>query len=164
MLRTEVSRTQHHGPSFLRWPSWAFLGERTGSRPDFLSAAIYAYAYLFPGGNTDRPSPYDQRFRQARGIYNLGLTAAFTPPGGGPIQLVSGRRNLPFGTIDLEVNQDQFRWAGRSLVAFQPTSNLAVAGLQNIYSHQHASDDGLAASAAVPPRASGHPPHPHHFR
>ena len=110
-----------------------FRGEKTGSRPDFLSAAIYAYAYLFPGGNGDRPSPYDQRFRQACDIYNLGLTAAFTPPGGGAVQLVSGRRNLPSGAIDLEVDQDQFRWAGRTLVSFQPSSNLAVEGLQNVY-------------------------------
>jgi pimeloyl-ACP methyl ester carboxylesterase len=108
-------------------------GERTKSRRDFLLAAIYAYAYLFPGGNAPRPSPYDQRFRQACDIYNLGLAAAFTPPGGGPIQLRSGRLYLPFGIIDLEVDQEQFRWAGRTLISFQPTSNLNVEGLQNIY-------------------------------
>lgn len=110
-----------------------FQGERGRSRPEFLSAAIYAYAYLFPSGTGDRPSPYDQRFRQACDIYNLGLTAAFTPPDGGPVQLVSGRHQIPSGSIDLEVDQDQFRWAGRTLVSFQPTSNLAVEGLQNVY-------------------------------
>jgi pimeloyl-ACP methyl ester carboxylesterase len=133
-LRADVVETPSLWPELFALAELSyFQGERAMSRPEFLSAAIYAYAYLFPSGTGDRPSPYDQRFRQACDIYNLGLTAAFTPPGGGPVQLVSGRHQIPSGTIDLEVDQDQFRWAGRTLVSFQPTSNLVVEGIQNVY-------------------------------
>jgi hypothetical protein len=128
-------------------------GERTGSPSEFLAAAIYAFAYLFPEGDAGRPSPYDPRFRQACDIYNLGLTAAFTPPGGGPVQLASGPRALPGGAIDLRVDQDQFRWAGRTLVSFQPTSNLAVEGMQNIYRNP-----GLGAPLAALTEAGPVPP------
>jgi pimeloyl-ACP methyl ester carboxylesterase len=111
-----------------------FQGRRQGTAEDFLAAAIYAYAYLAPGEDeANRPSPYDQRFLQACDIYNLGLTAAFASPDGAPIQIVAGRRALPFGSISLAVDQRQLQWNDRRLVNFQPTAPLAVSGLQNIY-------------------------------
>ena len=134
-----------------KWPELFALaelsylqGERRKSQQDFLAAAIYAFAYLFPGAGGDRPSPYDPRFRQACDIYNLGLTEGFTPADKSPISLVSGSRSLPFGRIKLDVDQETLRWAGRNLVAFQPTANLDVKGLQNIYR-----DPGLGAPLAA---------------
>ena len=108
-------------------------GNRLASPAEFLAAAVYAYAFLFPETASDRPSPYDPRFRQACDIYNLGLSAAFTPSDRAPISLVAGRRSLPFGSIDLDIDQDQLRWGDRTLVSFQPTSTLRVNGLQNVF-------------------------------
>ncbi len=52
------------------------------------------------------------------------------------------------------MDQDQFRWAGRTLVSFQPTSNLAVEGMQNIYRNPGlgAPLAALAEAGPVPPR------------
>jgi pimeloyl-ACP methyl ester carboxylesterase len=111
-----------------------YRGLKGGAAEDFLAAAIYAYAYLAPGEDeANRPSPYDQRFVQACDIYNLGLTAAFASPNGAPIQIATGSRALPFGSISLAVAQRQLEWNKRRLVNFQPTAPLAVSGLQNIY-------------------------------
>jgi pimeloyl-ACP methyl ester carboxylesterase len=149
-LRSEVVGQPAAWPDLFALAELSFFqGDRNNSKPDFLAAAVYAYAFLFPGEGGERPSPYDPRFRQACDIYNLGLTAAFTPPGGGLVQLASGRRALPAGAIDLEVNQDQLRWGDRTLVSFQPTSNLAVEGMQNIYRNP-----GLGAPLAALTEAS----------
>lgn len=144
-LRGEVVGEPALWPELFALAELSYLqGERHASPPDFLAAAIYAYAYLFPGGDADRPSPYDTRFRQACDIYNLGLTGAFSPADHSPVALVPGRRALPFGTIDLAVDQHQLRWGGRTLVAFQPTFDLSVEGLRNIYR-----DPGLGAPLAA---------------
>jgi pimeloyl-ACP methyl ester carboxylesterase len=119
-------------------------GRRDGSRPDALAAAIYAWAFLFPEHSVDRPSPFDPRFRQACDIYNLGLTAAFTPAGGGPVRLASGSYAVPFGTVDIEFNPDQLRWGDRTLVSFEPTSTMKVRGMQSIFR-----DPGLGAPLAA---------------
>jgi hypothetical protein len=111
-----------------------YRGLKGGAAEDFLAAAICAYAYLAPGEDeANRPSPYDQHFVQACDIYNLGLTAAFAAPEGAPIQILAGRRPLPFGSISLAVDQRQLEWNNRRLVNFEPTAPLAVTGLQNIY-------------------------------
>ncbi len=60
------------------------------------------------------------------------------------MQLVSGSYRVPFGTVDVSVDQDQFRWAGRTLVSFEPSSTLEVRGLQNIFSNP-----GLGAPLAA---------------
>ena len=122
------------------WPELFALSElsylqasRDHSPPRFLAAALYAYAYLFPEPGAGRPSPYDPRFRQACDLYNLSLAAALGAPDGNLAPLAAGRRTLPFGTIDLSLDAAQLIQGGRTLAGFQPTSNLAVRGLQNIY-------------------------------
>jgi pimeloyl-ACP methyl ester carboxylesterase len=124
-------------------------GKRQNAPRDFLAAALYAYAFLDPGGGPDQPNPFDERFRQASNIYNLSLTAAFAPAGNGPIQIVSARHALPFGTIDLDVDADQLIWHGRKLVNFESTATLSVAGLKNLYRNP-----GLGEPLAATPEKS----------
>jgi len=144
-LRRDVVGQAGQWPELFALAELSYLnGRKNESRPDFLAAAIYAYAFLFPSGNAERPSPYDSRFRQACDIYNLALTAALTPPDKGPVQLVSGLRPLPFGSVEIGVDQNQLRWGDRTLVSFQPTSNLEVGGMQNVYSNP-----GLGAPLAA---------------
>jgi pimeloyl-ACP methyl ester carboxylesterase len=130
-------------------------GREADSRPDYLSAAVYAYAFLFPDEPEARPSPFDPRFRQACDLYNLGLTGAFSPPNGGPVQLVSATYRVPFGTVELSVDQRQFRWAGRPLVSFEPSATLEVRGLQNIYSNSGLGAPLAAIADAGPPVRQG---------
>jgi pimeloyl-ACP methyl ester carboxylesterase len=125
-----------------------FQGEAHDTRDEFLAAALYAYAYLAPGAaEADQPSPYDERFRQACDIYNLGLTAAFASADNKPVQITPQRRALPFGSIDVAVDQSHLQWHGRGLVSFVPTASLAVSGLQNIYR-----DPGLGEPMAALPQ------------
>jgi hypothetical protein len=56
--------------SFLR-------ADETGSREQALAAAVYAYAFLFPGSGARRQGRFDPRFQIARTVYNLGLARAF---------------------------------------------------------------------------------------
>ncbi|WP_141299061.1 esterase/lipase family protein [Komagataeibacter diospyri] len=110
----------------------AELSYRQGLRhhhvQDFLAAAVYAYAFLQPG-QADSPSPYDERFRQACDLYNLGLTAAFPAP----VNITAQTRALPFGDIVLDADSAQLRWHGRLLERLQPTATLGVGGIPNVY-------------------------------
>ena len=42
-----------------------------GGRPYYLASAVYAFAYLFPDGEEEAPSPFDPRYRWAVELYNL---------------------------------------------------------------------------------------------
>jgi pimeloyl-ACP methyl ester carboxylesterase len=153
-LRDEVVRQPDAWPDLFALAELNYLqGERDGSKPYFLAAAVYAYAFLFPQDGLPGPSPFDPEFRQACDIYNLGLTSAFAGADGGAVQLVSGARILPFGQIDLLVDEDTLRWGGRTLVSFQTTSNLAVEGMQNVYRAP-----GLGAPLAALAEAGRTPP------
>ena len=50
---------------------------RSGDRAHFLSAAIYAYAFLFPKDTTDSPNTFDPRLRIATDLYNRGIAKGF---------------------------------------------------------------------------------------
>ena len=123
----------------------------TKSQSRYLAAAIYAYAFLFPeSGSADRPGPFDPRLRRAADLYNLALTSVFSPQDGGPATFRSGRYPLPFGTIDIAVDENSFSSGGRALTSFQPTATLAVKGLQNQY-RTPGIGAPMAASVAPPP-------------
>jgi hypothetical protein len=104
-----------------------------GSASRYMAAAIYAYAFLFPDDASGRPDPYDPRFRQACDIYNLALAAALPLAEDGEVNLASGRYTLPFGTVDIAVQQDSLQWGGRKVISLKPTGSLRVTGLKNQY-------------------------------
>ena len=123
------------------WREWFALaelsylqGKRDKSPAEYLAAAVYAYAFLDPGGTEDQPSPFDERFLQACDIYNLGLAWALTPPDQPPRPIVSASYELPFGHIVLMVDPNDLQWRGGTLTTFQTTADLAVKGLDNVYS------------------------------
>lgn len=124
----------------------SYLTARRSHSPQrYLAAAIYAYAYLFPDGAADRPSPYDPRFREACDLYNLSLSAALAQPGsGGEVMPASGHYALPFGMLEVTLDQDSLSWGGRQLVGFVPTGRLEVTGQNN----QHRSA-GIGAPMAA---------------
>src|SRR5215213_1158705 len=124
--------------------------QETKSQGRYLAAAIYAYAFFPESGSADRPGPFDPRLRRAADLYNLALTSAFSSDDGGPATFRSGRYPLPFGTIDIAVDENSFSSGGRSLTSFQPTATLAVKGLQNQY-RTPGIGAPIAASVAPPP-------------
>lgn len=124
----------------------SYLTARRDHSPQrYLAAAVYAYAYLFSDDTAGRPSPYDPRFRQACDIYNLSLSAALTPLGnGGEVMPASGHYALPFGTLEVTLDEDSLSWGGRRLVGFVPTGRLEVTGQNNQYRSA-----GIGASMAA---------------
>jgi pimeloyl-ACP methyl ester carboxylesterase len=122
-----------------------YEGRRTKSKAMLLASAVYAYAVLFPAGNADRPSPYTPQFLHAADFYNLALTQVLSGAGAeGVANLQSGRYDLPFGTVDVTVDQASLRFAGRTMTSFVPTMNLEVQGFQNNYR-----SDGIGAPLAA---------------
>ena len=120
-------------------------GRRTKSKPMLLASALYAYAVLFPSGNADRPSPYSPQFLHANDFYNLALTQVLSGEGAeGAATLEGGRYPLPFGTVDVTVDQASLNFAGRTLTSFVPTMNLHVKGFKNDYR-----SDGIGAPLAA---------------
>ncbi|CAI9120013.1 lipase family alpha/beta hydrolase [Brytella acorum] len=104
---------------------------RSHDRSMFMSAALYAYAFLAPFSDpSQRPSAYDPHFRQACDIYMFALTEAF----GSPVDVRSQHWILPFGSLALTSNPLELSWQGHVLTDFRPTSRLSVHGMNNVYS------------------------------
>jgi pimeloyl-ACP methyl ester carboxylesterase len=143
-----------------RWPDLFALaelhylrGRQRQDRKEWLAAAVYAYAYLFPGDpGDDRPNAFDPRFRQACDLYNLALAAAFTEPRGRAMQLVPGVYPLPFGKLNVAVDRGSFVTGGRQLVLFRATETLHVEGPKNVYYNS-----GLGAPLAATAKPTGGP-------
>jgi len=73
----------------------------TGQQQHALSAAVYAYAFLFPEDPQQRPSGFDPRLRTACDIYNRSLTRAFVSADRSRLDLHAGRYGLSFGSLDV---------------------------------------------------------------
>ena len=108
-------------------------GERSGDNAYFLSAAAYAYAFLFPERSSDTPDPFDPRFRTAVDLYNQGIIRGFTAPTSGIIDLKSGTYRVPFGRLVVTVDPQDFFYGHYRLVDFADASQLIPRGLRNRY-------------------------------
>ena len=96
----------------------------------FMTAALYAYAYLSPDAPEGaRPSPYDEHFRQACDLYMLALTEAL----GSPARVGSQVWTLPVGQLELQANPDDLHWHGHTLTDFRPTARFAVNALTFLF-------------------------------
>jgi pimeloyl-ACP methyl ester carboxylesterase len=107
--------------------------ERHGRRDQALAAAVYAYAFLFPGSAGTPPDRFDPRRDVARNLYNRGLTLALEPPAQHVVVMEAGPHPLPFGTLDVAVDEGSLDWAGLRLGNFVPAAELEVRGLRNRY-------------------------------
>jgi pimeloyl-ACP methyl ester carboxylesterase len=145
-LRAQAIATGMHWPDLYALSEMSYYeGRRSRSKPLLLASALYAYAVLFPAGNADKPSPYSAQFRYATNFYDLALTQVLSGAGAeGTATLLGGRFQLPFGTVDVTVDQPTLTFAGRTMASFVPTMNLKVAGFKNDYR-----SDGLGAPLAA---------------
>lgn len=115
-----------------------------GGQPYYLASAVYAYAFLFPEGAGDAPSPFDPRFRWAVDLYNRALTNAFKSADGKAFEFRGGRFRLPVGEIEVTFDESQLLWSERRLTEFVPVGEFEVWGLQNRYRYP-----GLGAPLAA---------------
>jgi hypothetical protein len=156
-LRLEVAGQPDKWSDLFALAELSYLrGRKERSQPDRLAAVVYAYAFLFPDDDgDDRPLPYDPRFRQACDIYNLALSDTLAPQGGQTaVDLVSQQYALPFGVLDMHVDQASLQSEGGSLHSFQPTYTLRIEGPNNIYHNAGIGAPFAAAFARFHPRAS----------
>jgi hypothetical protein len=106
--------------------------EQNDARLYYLAAAVYAYAFLFPGGGAT-PDPLDPRTRLAAELYNRALTEGLTPQDGADVAIAPGERLLPFGSLDIDLPGGAPAWEGYPLAAFRPAAHVKVRGLRNRY-------------------------------
>ena len=145
-LRDQAIVTGMHWPDLYALAELYYNeGRRTKSKAMLLASALYAYAVLFPARDADRPSPYSGQFLHAADFYNLALTQVLSGAGAeGVAKLQSGRYDVPFGVVDVAVDQASLTFAGRTMTSFVPTMNLEVQGFQNNYR-----SDGIGAPLAA---------------
>jgi pimeloyl-ACP methyl ester carboxylesterase len=119
-------------------------GEKSGKRRYFLAAVVYAYAFLFPDDQKNRPGAFDPRFRTACDIYNRGLTRAFASDDRSRFDLRSGRFELPFGSMDIAYDPTSAHWGNQVLSNFTPADDWRIEGLEMRYRRP-----GIGASLAA---------------
>jgi pimeloyl-ACP methyl ester carboxylesterase len=147
----------------------SFVHAENTHKPEYyLAAAVYAYAFLLPSDGTERSaplSPIDPRLRLAADLYNLGLTLGLSTPERDRVLLEAGTQPLPFGTLTLASDPEQFLWGGYRMSGFIPVAEFKLRGLRNRYRQPGVGaplaaelspvESGLDAEAArrrIPPR------------
>ena len=134
----------------------SFVHAEDTHKPEYyLAAAVYAYAFLFPTAGTDRCaslSPLDPRPRLAADLYNLGLTLGLSTPERDRVILEAGRQPLPFGTLTLAIDPEQFTWGGYRMSGFIPVAEFKLRGLRNRYRQPGV---GAPLAAELSPMESG---------
>ena len=107
--------------------------EATNDQSYYLSSVVFAYTFLFPEDPSDAPGAYDPRLRLAVDLYNQGLANGLATKDGRGVDLTQRPLALPFGSLDLQVDQRGFSYGGYHLTKFVSLSDLKVRGLRNRY-------------------------------
>lgn len=83
--------------------------DKAAMAPDrYLTAAVYAYSFLFGQSKEAAPSKYDNRFRQACVFYNRSLAKGLATGKQGRVILKNETRNLPIGSLAISIRADKF--------------------------------------------------------
>jgi pimeloyl-ACP methyl ester carboxylesterase len=125
--------------------------QQTNDRAYYLASAVYAWSLLYPGdGKGMRIPPTDPRFRLAYDIYNQAVAQGLAAPSEAEkdeVRLKAGSYKLPFGTLQVTLDESGLSWGGYPLERFISTTALEVDGLRNRY-HNAGIGVPLAASLA----------------
>ena len=128
--------------------------QQTNDRAYYLASAVYAWSLLYPGdGKGMQIPPTDPRFRLAYDIYNQAVAQGLAAPGDAEeneVRLKAGNYKLPFGTLQVSLDESGMSWGGYPLDRFISTTALEVDGLRNRY-HKSGIGVPLAASLAKTP-------------
>ncbi|MGR8979483.1 MAG: esterase/lipase family protein [Gammaproteobacteria bacterium] len=122
----------------------------TDDRTYFLACAVYAWSLLFPGdASAVQLKASDPRLRLAYDLYNQGVSLGLAAPEENyddeiEVQLKPGEYKLPFGTLQLTMDESGLSWGGYQLERFISTVSLEIRGLRNRYR-----SPGLGSSLAA---------------
>src|SRR5882672_3552436 len=114
----------------------------------YLASAIYAWAFLFDRPGELGADPLDPRLRLAANLYNVGLAQGLGGPDGESVEIESGSRPLPFGSLEITVDPRSILWSGYKMTRFVAVGEFKVRGLLNRY-HQAGIGAPLAAELAA---------------
>jgi hypothetical protein len=107
---------------------------RSGDRGEYLAAAMYAYAFLFPKDASLAPSPYTGQIRLALELYNNSIAEALATGDtrvGLELDLSPRTIRLPFGTFELAPADKQFRYGGYRIAHPVSLADVTIRGLRN---------------------------------
>jgi pimeloyl-ACP methyl ester carboxylesterase len=110
-----------------------YYAEHSQKNAYYLASAVYAYAFLFPEEKTMPLDRLDPRRRLAADLYNLGLVRGLDTPDGEAVILQEGTLKLPFGEIELSVDQASYIWGAFRFKRFIPVGDFQIRGLSNRY-------------------------------
>jgi len=119
----------------------------------FLASAVYAYAFGLGKTDEARIDPLDPRLRLAANLYNLGLAQGLAGTEKATVVLQPGPRPLPFGRIEISVDDRMLIWSGYRMSRFVSVGEFKVRGLLNRYRQ-----DGLGAPLAADLQPAGEGP------
>jgi pimeloyl-ACP methyl ester carboxylesterase len=108
-----------------------YYARHGGGKPYYLAAALYAWAYLFPDDKTQMPDRLDPATHLAREIYNRGISQGFL--NGTRVDLRSGSYPLPFGTLDVHLDEASLIYSRHQLWDFYPLTDIEVSGFPTYY-------------------------------
>jgi hypothetical protein len=122
--------------------------QNSEGRSYYLAAAVYAYAFLFPGQGGTPSRGIDPRVRWAVDLYNQSLTQVAKSAEGAYAIPMGGKFKLPFGELTVEFNERDLIWSGFRMKDFVPAADLEVRGLRNRY---RTPGIGAALAASIEP-------------
>jgi pimeloyl-ACP methyl ester carboxylesterase len=99
----------------------------------FLASAVYAWAFFFGATEEARVEPLDPRFRLAANLYNLGLAQGLAGAEPATVVLAPGSRPLPFGRLDISLDETMLLWSGYRMTRFISLGEFKVRGFLNRY-------------------------------
>lgn len=107
--------------------------EKNHLREYYLAAAVYAYAFLFTDPAALNADPIDPRLQLAANLYNLGLVHGLVATDGETVTLEPGTHPLPFGKLEITVDEKTLRWSGFRMARFVAVGGFEVRGFLNRY-------------------------------
>jgi len=110
----------------------------------FLASAVYAWAFVLGRTDEARIDPIDPRLRLAVNLYNLSLAQGLAGAEEATVVLESGPRSLPFGRIEIRVDDKTLLWSGYRMTRFISLGEFKVRGFLNRYRQ-----DGIGAPLAA---------------
>jgi pimeloyl-ACP methyl ester carboxylesterase len=125
--------------------------EESGNKSYYLASAVYAYAFLFPANPAGMPGRYDPRLTLAVDLYNRGIALGLATKDAKEVDLGGRQLKLPFGSLSLDDDPEEFNYGGNHLTNFVSLADLEVRGLRNTY---RKAGVGAALSARVVPSAN----------
>jgi pimeloyl-ACP methyl ester carboxylesterase len=99
----------------------------------FLASAVYAWAFVLGKSDEERIAAIDPRLRLATNLYNLGLAPGFEVGEEATVVLEPGSRKLPFGQIEISMDDQMLLWSGYRMTRFVSLGEFKVRGFLNRY-------------------------------